>query len=757
LRIALVVHCFFPTHFYGTETYTLELARNLRDLGHEPIVVSAIFPGEPGQAAIVSRDEYQGLPVYRIDKNYCPDTRIKDTYYQPGLRDVLLDLLRDISPDIVHVTHLINHTAVLLEVTRALGVPTVATFTDFFGFCYNNRLETVEGRLCRGPSRSRANCLACHLKAAAHRRADLLGRVARRPLGARAGAIVLRVLTRVPRFRRGRLAGIVEDIAQRPDTLGALYRNYAAAIAPTRFLRDRYLANGLSVPMHEIRFGVDLPRSPKPARPSDAPITFGFVGQIAPHKGTDILLEAFRGIDASRGRLLVYGPDTHDVFMASLRRLASGHPVTFCGTFPRQDFARVLSEIDFLAIPSRWSENSPLVLLSALATHTPVVISDAPGMTEFVEPQTNGYIFESGNTRALKRVLEDIVYDRGPALALPRTTEYARTTRTMTLDTIAVYEEVLGQRRSLVTAAGWRRPDYELGCQLPLEEWLWLNRVGAFESPALRRYVSPFPPIELMRNVSGLSSERDFASHGSDLFAALTEASDRPLSAYKRVLDFGCGCGRLARMFKGHPHEVHGCDIDKRHVKWIDENLDHMVAAVSRPTPPLPYASGLFDVIIAISVFTHLTEQSEQLFLGELHRIAAAAGRLFLTVHGARALERALSEKAILSMLNVPRSALEAARERFETGQHAFILQRGHLTTGGKVRANRAAVIEEPYEYGITFVPEAHVLTRWSKWFTVLDHHSGAIHDFQDIVVLAPKEGIDTPDIRAAATASAGA
>src|SRR5206468_10829768 len=113
-------------------------------------------------------------------------------------------------------------------------------------------------------------------------------------------------------------------------------------------------------------------------------------------------------------------------------------------------------------------------------------------------------------------------------------------------------------------------------------------------------------------------------------------------------------------------------------------------------------------------------------------------------------LERALSEKTILSMLNVPRSALEAARQRFETGQHAFILQRGHLTTAGNVRANRAAVIEEPYEYGITFVPEAHVLTRWTKWFSVLDYRGGAIHDFQDIVVLAPKEGIDT------ATALAG-
>ena len=134
--------------------------------------------------------------------------------------------------------------------------------------------------------------------------------------------------------------------------------------------------------------------------------------------------------------------------MASLRRLSSGRPVTFCGTFPKEDFARVLSEIDFLVIPSRWSENSPLVLLSALATHTPVVISDAPGMTEFVEPNTNGYIFAPGSTHALERVLQHIVDDRGPALAMTRTTEYSRTTRTMTLDTIGIYERVLGRESS---------------------------------------------------------------------------------------------------------------------------------------------------------------------------------------------------------------------------------------------------------------------------------------------------------------------
>ena len=145
MKVALFVHCFFPSHFYGTETYTLELARNLLALGHEPVVVTAVFPGEPSRGEVLSTYRYENIPVYCIDKNYFPHHRVKDTYFQIEVRALLKTLLIDIKPDIVHVTHLINHTAVLLDVIRELNVPAVATLTDFFGFCFNNKLEAADG------------------------------------------------------------------------------------------------------------------------------------------------------------------------------------------------------------------------------------------------------------------------------------------------------------------------------------------------------------------------------------------------------------------------------------------------------------------------------------------------------------------------------------------------------------------------------------------------------------------------------------
>jgi len=299
--------------------------------------------------------------------------------------------------------------------------------------------------------------------------------------------------------------------------------------------------------------------------------------------------------------------------------------------------------------------------------------------------------------------------------------------------------------------------DYKLGCRLGVEDWIWLNRTGVFENPGLREFVSPFPPVELMQNVSGLEIEHDFASHGADLFLALSQASPIALTEYKKLLDFGCGCGRLARMFKNCPHELFGCDVDARHVDWIDKNLKYMKAVHSSVRPPLPYQDNSFDGIISVSVFTHLNETSQDEFLMELYRVSQPGARLFLTVHGDRALQRALTEHTIREMIWVDEELFQKARKNFAQDKHAFILQQGHLTTTAKKEtaksflrrfmkrwrpqsANSRLQVREPFEYGIAFLSENYIRSHWSRWFEIQDFRHGAIHDFQDIIVLCPRK-----------------
>lgn len=446
MKVALFVHCFFPEHFYGTEAYTLELAQNLMAMGHEPVVICGVFQGETRRKSAISSFEYLCIPVYCLDKNYFPHKDIGETYYQSNLINVHRKLLSDIQPDVIHVTHLINHTAALLDAAKALEIPVVATLTDFFGICFNNRLEAADGSLCEGPNKDRTNCLACYLKASAEiKQATMLARLTgrySRLLPAIAHS--LNVFSQLPGMHHGSLARIIGDIVKRPDVLSSCYSTYQTAIAPTQFLKSAYLANGLRVPMPVMHFGVDVPRAPKTVRDPSTPVRFGFIGQLAKHKGTDLLVNAFSRLPSGTTELYIYGSEDQDPeYVAALKSSKKINPVFFRGTFPKERLPNVLDEIDILVIPSRWYENSPLVLLNSLATHTPVIVSDVAGMTEFVEDGKNGFVFRRSNVDDLTRVMLTII--RHPELIEPmsKRTEYSRTTREMTEEVVCIYTMIL--------------------------------------------------------------------------------------------------------------------------------------------------------------------------------------------------------------------------------------------------------------------------------------------------------------------------
>ncbi len=442
MKIALFVHCFFPDHFYGTETYTFQLARWYQIHGHDVTIVTAVFQGEARRESLISEYEYEGLPVLVIDKNFVPHSRVKETYYQTSMADPLESVLARLDPDVIHVTHLINHTAVLLEVARARGTPVYATFTDFFGFCLNNKLETVDSELCAGPNPARTNCMACHLKEAALR-SDAPSWIApaRSSVAARAIAESSNIARKFPPIKGSAVDGLLQDIASRPDTLTYLYNDVIRkAVAPTKFLRSAYESNGVRVPMSNIAFGVDIDRATKPDRPSTHVPVIGFIGQLAPHKGADLLVAAFCRLPRGAARLIIYGPGNQDPpHVQKLRTLAQGAEIDFRGTFVSGRTAEVMAEIDLLVIPSRWYENSPLVLLNALATHTPVLVSNVEGMTEFVTEGANGWSFERGNLESLSTMLLKLVTNPSLIYDASAHTHYEKTPETMAQETLALY------------------------------------------------------------------------------------------------------------------------------------------------------------------------------------------------------------------------------------------------------------------------------------------------------------------------------
>lgn len=149
----------------------------------------------------------------------------------------------------------------------------------------------------------------------------------------------------------------------------------------------------------------------------------------------------------------------------------------------------------------------------------------------------------------------------------------------------------------------------------------------------------PMPPGELITQVAGANDPDAFFAGGAAGRRIITEVMLRngvDVERLDSLLDFGVGCGRVARHWRGIDTEIHGCDYNPVLVRWCQENLPHLKTAVNRLDPPLPYPAERFDFVYALSVFTHLTERQQRTWITELRRVTRIGGYVLFTTHGPR-------------------------------------------------------------------------------------------------------------------------
>lgn len=169
------------------------------------------------------------------------------------------------------------------------------------------------------------------------------------------------------------------------------------------------------------------------------------------------------------------------------------------------------------------------------------------------------------------------------------------------------------------------------------EGWLALRAQGA----ALDGEGLPLPPPRLRLLVDGRSADAAlFLEVGAQLCNAIQVAaaeSGAPVGGMRTILDFGCGCGRVARHWAGvEGAELYGCDYNPTLVAWCRANLPHLRATRNELGPPTPYVSGSFDLIYALSVFSHLDQRRQGAWLTEFERLLRPGGLLVLSVLGER-------------------------------------------------------------------------------------------------------------------------
>jgi len=152
------------------------------------------------------------------------------------------------------------------------------------------------------------------------------------------------------------------------------------------------------------------------------------------------------------------------------------------------------------------------------------------------------------------------------------------------------------------------------------------------------------PPLRL-RFVGG----GDFRQTGNDLVDVLTGAGG--LRRGDRVLDIGCGIGRLAIPLTAYLNQsatYDGFDVVRRGIRWCRRNITprhpnfrfHQVDVSSSEYRArgaaavhfrFPFADGAFDFVFATSVFTHLVADEIRRYVDESARVLVAGGRFLAT------------------------------------------------------------------------------------------------------------------------------
>jgi glycosyltransferase involved in cell wall biosynthesis len=175
-------------------------------------------------------------------------------------------------------------------------------------------------------------------------------------------------------------------------------------IALTEFGRRKFIAGG--IPPHKIIVKPNCTEDPGVGDHRGGEVLF--VGRLAPEKGVDTLIEAWRRVSAKRpeARLRIVGQGPMSTLQAT-----SPSSVEWVGWLPHDQLLRIMQDAAMLVFPSVHYEGFPMTIVEAFATGLPVVASEIGAAAEVIRDRHTGRLYPPGDVEALSSVLDELLGD----------------------------------------------------------------------------------------------------------------------------------------------------------------------------------------------------------------------------------------------------------------------------------------------------------------------------------------------------------
>lgn len=264
-------------------------------------------------------------------------------------------------PDVAHFHNIFPLISVsALRACRELNVPAVLTLHNYRPLCLNAQLVR-EGGVCE-------SCLG--------RRVAWPGVLHRCYRGS---------------FRH---SAVMAAMLLGSRIVGTWSKDVALFLAPSAFLRDKYVAAGFPAERFCVKPNfVD----PDPGNSDEDRGYALFVGRLSAEKGVRTLVEAWKTLPHIPLIILGAGPE-EETLRASARQFPN---VKFVGAVQHSEVVGYLRGARYLVVPSEWYENLTMVTLEAFACGTPVIASRLGSLLEVVDDGRSGLLFSPRDPKDL--------------------------------------------------------------------------------------------------------------------------------------------------------------------------------------------------------------------------------------------------------------------------------------------------------------------------------------------------------------------
>ena len=415
MRILVLAHNHPDLHPGGTEIFAHDLFHAYKRAGADALFVAATNalhreprPGTSFQTIGSSGDEVV-LWAGHFDRFYLSQT---DSY---GTIQDFARLLADYQPNVVHLHHLLLSGAEIPFLARRMlpKAEIVLTLHDYYPICHR------DGLMLRNPSNEpcdQATPSACH--------------------------------SCFPEIGADRFL-------LRERNLKTLLNAVDRFIAPSKFLRDRYVDWGLPANKITVLRNARPEVLPAPSLINRGRPTFGYFGNLNPYKGVTVLLEAAKylrsqGLDFEL-RLNGGALYQNEEFKAAIERHAADLEGTLVrlGPYGRDRLPALMAAVHWVVVPSIWWENAPLVIQEAFQHRRPAIVSGIGGMAEMVTNGVNGLHVEPNDPLDLARAMRRAIDEPGLHKKLVQGIPPSRTIDDCAREHLAMFANTLTSRSAL--------------------------------------------------------------------------------------------------------------------------------------------------------------------------------------------------------------------------------------------------------------------------------------------------------------------